>query len=121
MLLRQPKSNPPPTLSSVFGQRGLSYRQRTMRSRLTRRQVTASLALSGLWAVVRGTGVSAQERAVSTVDDRIKRLEQQLEELRQTLKIPGVSAAVVKDQKLLWAKGIGFADVEHKIPAAPET
>jgi CubicO group peptidase (beta-lactamase class C family) len=33
-----------------------------MRSRLTRRQVTASLALSGLWAVVRGAGVSAHER-----------------------------------------------------------
>jgi CubicO group peptidase (beta-lactamase class C family) len=55
------------------------------------------------------------------VDERIKRLEQQLEELRQTLKIPGVSAAIVKDGKLLWAKGIGFADVENKIPAAPET
>ena len=78
-----------------------------MRSRLTRRQVTASLALSGLWAVVRGVEVSAQERGVSTVDERIKRLERQLEDLRQTLKIPGVSVAIVKDGKLLWAKGIG--------------
>jgi CubicO group peptidase (beta-lactamase class C family) len=92
-----------------------------MRSRLTRRQVTASLSLSGLWAIVRGAGVSAQEPEVSTVDERIKRLEQQLEELRQTLKIPGVSAAIVKDGKLLWPKGIGFADVENRIPAAPET
>ena len=82
----------------------------------------ASLALSWLWGVVRAAGVSAQERGeVSSVDERIKRLERQLEDLRQTLKIPGVSAAIVKDQKLLWAKGIGFADVENKIPAAPET
>ena len=93
-----------------------------MRSRLTRREVTASLALSWLWGVVRGAGVSAQARGeVSSVGERIKRLERQLEDLRQTLKIPGVSAAFVKDQKLLWAKGIGFADVENKIPAAPET
>ena len=53
--------------------------------------------------------------------ERIKRLERQLAELRQTLKIPGVSAAIVKDQKLLWAKGLGSADVENKIPATPET
>jgi CubicO group peptidase (beta-lactamase class C family) len=93
-----------------------------MRLRLTRRQVMASLALSGLWPVVRGGGISAQERGgVSSVDERMKRLEQQLEELRRALKIPGASAAIVKDQKLMWAKGFGLADVENKIPAAPET
>jgi hypothetical protein len=48
------------------------------------------------------------------VDERIKRLELQLEDLRQALKIPGIPAAIVKDQKLLWAKGIGFADVDDR-------
>jgi CubicO group peptidase (beta-lactamase class C family) len=82
----------------------------------------ASLALSWVWGVARDARVSAQEqRRVSSVDERIKRLEQQLEDLRQALKIPGISAAIVKDQKLLWAKGIGFADVENKVSAAPET
>ena len=82
----------------------------------------ASLALSWLWGVARGAGVSAQEPGrASSVDARIKRLEQQLEDLRQALKIPGISAAIVKEQKLLWAKGIGFADVENKVPATPET
>ncbi|MGH8733224.1 MAG: hypothetical protein ACREVB_06030 [Burkholderiales bacterium] len=62
----------------------------------------ASLALSWLWGVARGAGVFAQERGrVSSVDERIKRLEQQLEELRRLLKIPGVAAAIVKDGKLL--------------------
>jgi hypothetical protein len=55
----------------------------------------ASLALSWLWGVARGAGVSAQEPGrLSSVDARIKRLEQQLEDLRQALKIPGISAAV---------------------------
>jgi CubicO group peptidase (beta-lactamase class C family) len=81
-----------------------------------------SLALSWLWAVARSAGVSAQEGGrVSSVDERIKRFEQQLEDLRRALTIPGISAAIVKDGKLLWAKGIGFADVEHKVPATPET
>ncbi len=53
--------------------------------------------------------------------ERIKRLEQQLEDLSRALKIPSISAAVVKDQKLLWAKGLGFADIENKVSATPET
>ena len=47
--------------------------------------------------------------------------EKQLESLRQELKIPAYSAAIVKDQKVIWAKGFGFADVENKIPATEHT
>src|SRR5688572_27367073 len=32
-----------------------------------------------------------------------------------------MSAAIIKDQKVLWAKGFGFADLEKKIPATPDT
>jgi CubicO group peptidase (beta-lactamase class C family) len=52
---------------------------------------------------------------------RFSRLEAQLEDLRNLLMIPGMSAAVVKDQKLVWAKGFGFADYENKIPATENT
>jgi len=48
-------------------------------------------------------------------------LENSLEALRQDLKIPALSAAVVKDQKVLWARGFGYADVERKIPATEHT
>src|SRR5262245_9838791 len=65
---------------------------------------------------------SAQQTAsASSEKERIARLEKQIEELREKLKIPGVSAAIVKDQKLLWAKGFGQADIENKVPATPET
>ena len=53
--------------------------------------------------------------------ERIARLETLLESLRQELKIPAYSAAIVKDQKVLWAKGFGYADVENKIPATEHT
>ena len=52
---------------------------------------------------------------------RIARLETLLESLRQELKIPAYSAAVVKNQKVIWAKGFGYADVENKIPATEHT
>ncbi|MCA1621623.1 MAG: serine hydrolase [Acidobacteria bacterium] len=48
-------------------------------------------------------------------------METSLESLRQELKIPAYSAAVVKGQKVLWAKGFGYADVENKIPATEHT
>ncbi len=51
----------------------------------------------------------------------LARLEMLLENLRQELKIPALSTAIVKDQKVVWAKGFGYADVENKIPATEHT
>lgn len=61
------------------------------------------------------TTTPAQEAA------RLARLEGSLEALRQELKIPALSAAVVKDQQVLWAKGFGYADPEGKVPATEHT
>ena len=49
------------------------------------------------------------------------KFEAKLEYLRQQMKIPGMSAAVVMDQKLVWAKGFGYADLENRIKATPDT
>jgi CubicO group peptidase (beta-lactamase class C family) len=35
--------------------------------------------------------------------------------------IPGLSMAVVADQRLLWSKGFGYADREQRTPATPQT
>ena len=51
----------------------------------------------------------------------LSRFEKQTDELRTRLKIPGMSAVIVKDQKVLWAKGFGFADFENRVPATPDT
>lgn len=39
----------------------------------------------------------------------------------QRRRIPGLSLAVIKDGKLVKAKGYGFASLELKVPATPET
>jgi serine beta-lactamase-like protein LACTB len=36
-------------------------------------------------------------------------------------RIPAVSLAVVADGRLAWARGFGFADLEHRVPATPQT
>ena len=44
-----------------------------------------------------------------------------LDAQRAYQQIPGVSAAVVYDQQLLWSAGFGYADVSRKTPATPST
>ena len=58
---------------------------------------------------------------VEASDDLFVQFEVELEELRQELKIPGLSAAIVKDQALVWAKGFGYADLENEVEATPDT
>ncbi len=75
----------------------------------------ALLALSIIAQGARARPARASE------DTRIDQLETLLDRIRQELKIPAMSAAIVKDQKVIWAKGFGFADPENKIPATEHT
>ena len=43
--------------------------------------------------------------------DTYKAFETELDNLRQQVKIPGMSVAVVKDGELVWAGGFGYADI----------
>lgn len=68
------------------------------------------------------TQSNKNSRGIQSKDkERLARFEKQLEELRSLLKIPGASAVVIKDRKVLWAKGFGFADLEKRIPATIDT
>src|SRR6185503_2882851 len=67
------------------------------------------------------THANKADRIEQPPASQIARFETLLESLRQELKIPAYSAAIVKDQKVVWAKGFGYADVENKIPATEHT
>src|SRR5215831_7361073 len=80
------------------------------------REICSFVALSvcmscGLQTSVRQTAKASSEK------ERIARFEKQIEELREKLKIPVLSATIVKNQKLLWVKGFGQAAIENKVPA----
>ena len=81
---------------------------------------TLSLTIfaQGMWAQ------SLQQKAINrpaSLDTRIAEFEKALDQIRQELKIPAMSAAIVKDQKVVWARGLGYADMENKIPATEHT
>src|SRR5687768_6892295 len=81
--------------------------------------LTLTTAVLGQTLFVRAS--VAEHQNGSSISARVARLETQLESLRQELKIPAYSAAIVKDQKVIWAKGFGYADLENKIPATEHT
>src|ERR1041384_6541723 len=91
--------------------------------------LTMALLGQTLFARAHATTVAhtaAVPRTVTVMDAddlsaRIARFETVLESLRQELKIPAYSAAIVKDQKVIWARGFGYADIENKIPATEHT
>ena len=51
----------------------------------------------------------------------IQEFEEKLETIRGRMRIPGMSAAIAKNGKIVWAKGFGYADVENKKAATPNT
>ena len=51
----------------------------------------------------------------------LDRLEAKLDDVRRALRIPALSAGVVRDGELIWAKGFGLADVEAEIEATENT
>ena len=53
--------------------------------------------------------------------ERIRAFEVEVEQLRDFLRIPGFSVAIVRGKHVLWAKGFGYRDYEKRLPAAPDT
>src|SRR5258708_1947107 len=56
-----------------------------------------------------------------TDDELAKAVDVVIERKMQGRHIPGLSLAVVRDGKVIKAQGSGVANVEHSVPAAPET
>lgn len=81
--------------------------------------VTVTLPACGQKAALTPTqpGAATPELLAQT----LATFESELEAVRQEMKIPGISAAVVKNGELVWARGFGYADVGNGVPATAET
>ncbi len=65
----------------------------------------------------------APARAASSFDyaKQLQAIEDKLEARRKELGIPGVSLVIVKDDKIIYAKGLGYKDYEKKVAVTPDT
>jgi CubicO group peptidase (beta-lactamase class C family) len=53
--------------------------------------------------------------------NRIQAFQQKVDSLRQKLKIPGLSVAILKGQQVMFANGFGYANIKKKTPATKNT
>ena len=56
-----------------------------------------------------------------TYTDGLSGFEAQLDSIRVELHIPGISAAIVSDEEIVWSRGFGYADVDKQLPAEDTT
>lgn len=57
----------------------------------------------------------------STNGNRVRSFEGEADAIRNSLHIPGMSAVILQNQQILWTGGFGYADLEKKVPATPDT
>jgi CubicO group peptidase (beta-lactamase class C family) len=55
------------------------------------------------------------------LDQRIALFTRYLDPLRIQAGVPGLSVGVISAGQLVWERGYGFADIEARVPAAPDT
>ena len=48
-------------------------------------------------------------------------IEKALDDKRKELGIPGISLAIVKDDQIIYLKGIGLRDIDKKLPVTPDS
>lgn len=78
-----------------------------------RRSLMLALPVAALASALPAAGQSA--------GPDLGQFERRLEELRGELRIPGISAAIARDGRIVWSKGFGQADVERGVAALPTT
>ncbi|HEX5601073.1 MAG TPA: serine hydrolase domain-containing protein, partial [Pyrinomonadaceae bacterium] len=89
-------------------------------------RLTALVLCLALSSAVVPVALVAQQptTATATATDytgALAAIEKSLEEKRKELGIPGMSLAIVKDDKVIYLKGLGVKDFERNIPVTPDT
>src|SRR5438105_2397558 len=62
-----------------------------------------------------------QAIAQAPLDTKLAAVENAIDAKRQELHIPGASLVIVKDDKIIYIKGLGERDVEQHLQVTPET
>jgi CubicO group peptidase (beta-lactamase class C family) len=75
-------------------------------------------------ALVPRPSVAQQQTAAATATDYsapLAAIEKAIDDKRKEFGIPGVSLVIVKDDKVIYLKGLGVKDFEHNTPVTPDT
>jgi len=95
-----------------------------MRSQTSKTLVSLFLLLSFIiagFAPYSAAQQVGQAASSSTLSAALAAIESKVDARRQELGIPGMSLAIVKDGKVVYAKGLGYKDFENKVPVTADT
>jgi len=70
---------------------------------------------------LQGSPPATTTQEPQALDARLERVNEYLADERSGRRIPGMSAAVVKGDEVVWSRAYGLADVENEVRATPET
>lgn len=87
--------------------------------------VMLSVAALGLNMPARAASAQAADRAAKelevTPQARFAAARGVIERIMRDRQLPSIAVAVIKDGKIIWEEGFGWADVERKVAATPHT
>jgi len=97
-------------------------------NRFARRIVTFTLAallvaapLASSFALAQKSRRAPAVTAPQPYAEALTAIEKAIDQKRQEFGIPGLSLVIVKDDKVIYMKGVGVKDFEHKLPVTPDT
>lgn len=94
------------------------------RKDMTKPLFTLTLIFTLVFSTLPAVGYAQAPAAAVQATDYSKALaaiEEKTEARRKELGIPGMSLAIVKDDQVIYAKGLGYKDFENKVPATADT
>src|SRR5437762_4081530 len=72
-------------------------------------------------ALAQSATQAATQAAAPDIKARLAAIEKAIEAKRQEYHIPGASLVIVKDDHVIYMKGLGYRDFERKLPVTPDT
>ncbi|HYV03284.1 MAG TPA: serine hydrolase domain-containing protein [Blastocatellia bacterium] len=79
------------------------------------------VALTPLFAALAAASSPSTQAASGEMTTKLAAIEKAIDDKRKELGVPGLSLAIVKDDRVIYAKGLGLKDVEGNLPATEKT
>ena len=92
-----------------------------MNNKSTIQSLLLACVTSLLLLVHGSTSLAQDDKAALDMQQRLEKLEELMELQRTKNDIPGLALAVVKDDKVIFSKGFGFANIENETPVDDTT
>ena len=83
--------------------------------------LTITAPLTTIRVAAQAPTASATTAAPADLSSKLEAIEKAIDAKRKELGVPGASLVIVKDDKVIYMKGLGVKDFQHKITVTPDT